>query len=83
MARILIAEDDPRIASFVEKGLRANGFTTLVADDGEQAQSLGLTDEFDLLILDIGLPEPRRPSRAAGAPVAREDGAGARAHRAA
>ncbi len=57
MARILIAEDDPHISSFLEKGLRANGFSTTVADDGEKAQRLGLTDEFDLLILDMGLPE--------------------------
>ena len=56
MARILIAEDDPLIASFVEKGLRSSGYTTLVAEDGEQAEHLGLTDEFDLLILDMGLP---------------------------
>jgi DNA-binding response OmpR family regulator len=57
MARILIAEDDPRISSFLEKGLRANGFATFVADDGELAQGLSLTDEFDLLILDLALPE--------------------------
>jgi two-component system, OmpR family, response regulator len=57
VARILIAEDDPLIASFLEKGLRANGFSTFLADDGEKAQSLSLTDEFDLLILDMGLPE--------------------------
>jgi DNA-binding response OmpR family regulator len=56
MARILIAEDDPLISSFLEKGLRANGFTTLVADNGEAAQHLSMTDEFDLLILDMGLP---------------------------
>lgn len=57
MARILIAEDDPLIGSFLEKGLRANGYTTFLADDGEKAQSLSLTDEFDLLILDMGLPQ--------------------------
>jgi DNA-binding response OmpR family regulator len=57
VARILIAEDDPLIASFLEKGLRANGFTTMVADDGEQAQRLSLSEEFDLMILDMGLPE--------------------------
>jgi DNA-binding response OmpR family regulator len=57
LARILIAEDDPLIASFLEKGLSANGFTTFVAADGEQAERLSLTDEFDLLILDMGLPE--------------------------
>jgi DNA-binding response OmpR family regulator len=57
MARILIAEDDPLIGSFLEKGLRASGFSTFLASDGEQAQRLSLTDEFDLLILDMGLPE--------------------------
>jgi DNA-binding response OmpR family regulator len=57
VARILIAEDDPRVASLLEKGLRANGYHTSHADDGEQAQRLGLTDDFDLMILDMGLPE--------------------------
>jgi DNA-binding response OmpR family regulator len=56
VARILIAEDDPLIGSFIEKGLRAEGFSTFLADDGEKAQGLSLTDEFDLMILDMGLP---------------------------
>jgi DNA-binding response OmpR family regulator len=56
MARILIAEDDCRISSFLEKGLRASGHSTVVADDGERAQALGRSDDFDLLILDLGLP---------------------------
>jgi DNA-binding response OmpR family regulator len=57
VARILIAEDDPLISSFLEKGFRARGFSTFVAEDGEQALRLGLTEAFDLLLLDIGLPE--------------------------
>lgn len=56
MTRILIAEDEPRIASFLEKGLRANGFTTSVTDDGRDALDLADSDDFDLLILDVGLP---------------------------
>ena len=56
MARILIAEDDPDIGAALEKGLSASGFTTVLADDGEKALSLSLTDSFDLLILDMGLP---------------------------
>ncbi len=56
MRRILIAEDEPRIASFLEKGLQANGFTTTVADDGRDALDMADTDDFDLLILDVGLP---------------------------
>jgi DNA-binding response OmpR family regulator len=57
VARILIAEDDPRIGELLEKGLRKNGYSTFLAEDGEKAQSLSLTDEFDLLILDMGLPK--------------------------
>lgn len=56
MRRILIAEDEPRIASFLEKGLRANGFTTTVTDDGRDALEMADSEDFDLLILDIGLP---------------------------
>ena len=57
MSRILVVEDEVRIASFVEKGLRANGFTTLVAADGAEALAMAGSAEFDLLILDLGLPD--------------------------
>ena len=53
MPRILIAEDDDLISSFIEKGLRARGYATQVVDDGEEAARLGLSDGFDLLILDM------------------------------
>jgi two-component system, OmpR family, copper resistance phosphate regulon response regulator CusR len=56
MTQILIAEDEPRIASFLEKGLRSNGFVTAVADTGTLAASLLRHGQFDLLILDLGLP---------------------------
>ncbi len=56
MARILIAEDEPRIAEFLEKGLRASGYTTVTVDDGAVAASLARDTDFDLLILDLGLP---------------------------
>lgn len=56
MNRILIVEDEERIASFIEKGLRAGGFTTTVAGDGDAAYEYALTGGFDLVILDIGLP---------------------------
>jgi len=56
MSRILIAEDEPRLASFLEKGLKANGFVTTVVEDGHIASLVARDDEFDLLILDIGLP---------------------------
>jgi DNA-binding response OmpR family regulator len=57
LPRVLIAEDDYLISSFIARGLEANGFTTLVVDDGEQAEQLALTDTFDLVILDMGLPD--------------------------
>jgi DNA-binding response OmpR family regulator len=57
VARILIAEDDPLIYSFVEKGLRAAGYTTRVAEDGEQATELALAGGFDLMLLDMALPK--------------------------
>ena len=57
MSRILIAEDEARIASFIDKGLRANGLTTTVVASGVQALGLARSGEFDLMILDIGLPE--------------------------
>ncbi|VEP11485.1 Uncharacterized transcriptional regulatory protein YkoG [Hyella patelloides LEGE 07179] len=56
MNRILITEDEPRIVSFLEKGLKANGFTTTVAKDAKEAINLALSDNFDLLLLDLGLP---------------------------
>jgi two-component system copper resistance phosphate regulon response regulator CusR len=57
MPSILIADDEPRIAGFLAKGLRAAGFATQVASNGRQALDLALTDEFDLLVLDVNMPE--------------------------
>ena len=56
MARILIAEDEERIATFLEKGLRANGYTTVTVADGQMAASLARDRDFDLVVLDLGLP---------------------------
>lgn len=56
MSRILIAEDEPRIASFLDKGLRANGFTTTITQESDAAIDMALSGSFDLLLLDLGLP---------------------------
>lgn len=56
MSRILIAEDEPRIAAFIEKGLRQNGFTTTIIEDGNKVVSAAKNGNFDLIILDLGLP---------------------------
>ena len=56
MNRILIVEDEERISSFVAKGLKAEGFTPTVVADGVTGLDYALTGEFDLMVLDIGLP---------------------------
>lgn len=53
---ILIAEDEPRIASFIERGLRREDYATTIVDRGDRALDLSLSGQFDLLVLDIGLP---------------------------
>jgi DNA-binding response OmpR family regulator len=57
MTRILIAEDEARIVAFLEKGLRASGYTTLAVETGLDALALARDDSFDLLVLDLGLPD--------------------------
>jgi two-component system copper resistance phosphate regulon response regulator CusR len=55
MTRILIAEDEPRIAAFVRRGLESAGFATVTSDDGDEALALALGGGIDLLVLDVGL----------------------------
>jgi len=56
MSPILLVEDEARLASFLEKGLRGSGFITTVVGDGLTASALANDDDFDLVILDLGLP---------------------------
>lgn len=56
MTRILIVEDEPRIASFLQKGLAAQGFVTEVAQDVAEALARVRTGP-DLVVLDRGLPD--------------------------
>lgn len=56
MSRILIVEDEERIATFVGKGLRAAGHAVDLTGSGEDAIAALQTSEFDLVILDVGLP---------------------------
>ena len=57
MSRVLIVEDEERIASFVQKGLTASGFTTTVVGTGAEAVDYAVTGGFDLMLLDLGLPD--------------------------
>lgn len=54
--RILIAEDDTALASFVRKGLEAEHYAVDVSGDGEQARALASELDFDLVVLDLNLP---------------------------
>lgn len=56
MTGILVAEDEARIAAFVSKGLRSAGWSPTVVTDGRSALDYALSGDFDLLLLDIGLP---------------------------
>ncbi|MFM2022662.1 MAG: hypothetical protein RIR89_54 [Actinomycetota bacterium] len=56
MSKILLVEDTDRIASFVTKGLQANGFDVTRTSTGEEALRFLVAAHFDLVILDIGLP---------------------------
>lgn len=56
MTRILIVEDEPRIAAFVSRGLEAAGYETTVIDDGAEALEAALRGDGDLVLLDVGLP---------------------------
>lgn len=56
MSHILIIEDDPRISSFIVKGLKSAGYTSTLIDEGRSAYALAKVGNFDLIILDVGLP---------------------------
>lgn len=56
MSHILIAEDEERIAAFLRKGLEAAGFSTECVSTGTEALVRATSGEFDLLVLDLGLP---------------------------
>ena len=57
MTSILVVDDEPLITSFVEKGLRGSGYRTVATHDGASALSMLDAMTFDLVILDIGLPD--------------------------
>ncbi len=54
--RILVVEDDDKIASFIAKGLKQSGFSVDTAADGEEALSLCRSVNYDSIVLDIMLP---------------------------
>jgi DNA-binding response OmpR family regulator len=57
VSRILIVEDEHRLASFLDRGLRSRGYATKVVDEGAMATAVASDEDFDLMILDLGLPD--------------------------
>lgn len=55
--KILVIEDDQRIAAFIQKGLKEEGHATDVAHNGEDGEFWAEVNEYDLIILDIMLPK--------------------------
>lgn len=57
MSRILIIEDEPRISSFIAKGLKAAGLTPSICDTAREGYAQAQSGNFELIILDLGLPD--------------------------
>lgn len=55
--KILVVEDEPDIASFLKKGLEENGHEAIIAYDGRMALKLAMDVDFDLILLDVIIPE--------------------------
>jgi two-component system, OmpR family, copper resistance phosphate regulon response regulator CusR len=74
MTRILIIEDEPRIAAFVARGLESAGYETAIVDDGAAGLTAALSGDAELVLLDVGLPtmdgfEVLRELRARGSSI--------------
>jgi len=54
--RILVIEDDPRVASFIRRGLSADKFLVDVAPDGQSGLELAVSKDYSLIVLDLMLP---------------------------
>jgi two-component system copper resistance phosphate regulon response regulator CusR len=55
--KILVVEDDRKVAGFIEQGLREEGYAVDVAPDGDEATMMAHVYEYDLLVLDVMLPK--------------------------
>ena len=54
--RVLVVEDEPGVAAFLKKGLREASYTVVVADNGTDGSHLAVSEDFDIIVLDLMLP---------------------------
>jgi DNA-binding response OmpR family regulator len=55
--KILVVEDDSKVAGFIDHGLKEEGYIVDVASDGEEATMLALANDYDIILLDLLLPK--------------------------
>jgi DNA-binding response OmpR family regulator len=55
--RILVVEDEKKVASFIKKGLQQEGYAVDLAYDGQEALQSGMAFDYDLIVLDLMLPK--------------------------
>ncbi|HEV7501944.1 MAG TPA: response regulator, partial [Vicinamibacteria bacterium] len=55
--RVLVVEDEPRLSVQLAEALAAAGYAVDCAADGERADFLGQTEQYDVAVLDLGLPK--------------------------
>ena len=55
--RILVVEDEKKIADFIKRGLKEEGYSVDTAADGEEGHFLATTQDYDLIVLDLMLPK--------------------------
>jgi DNA-binding response OmpR family regulator len=55
--RVLVVEDEAKIARFISKGLQEEGYAVDIASDGEEAMSCAMSTTYDLILLDLMLPK--------------------------
>lgn len=55
--RLLLVEDEPKLADAIRRGLSRNGYAVDVAGDGEEGYALARVNEYDLIVLDLNLPK--------------------------
>jgi DNA-binding response OmpR family regulator len=57
VSQILVIEDEERISSFIAKGLKSAGYVPSVAATGREGYHMAMTGDFELIVLDLGLPD--------------------------